>query len=162
MRTKSLAISILLAAALLFSGVVQAETPAAPAQSFQIGLHIGGAPFEGITIKKRITSRLVLEGLANLNDGIATGAGRILFDLGNRGNVFRYTGFGVGGGVTNLSLDPMSIIGVQAFIGLDTPLAFFSLTSPFSFSAEIVLQLTQMNGQLWTATGLNTGWHYWF
>lgn len=142
-----------------------AESGAASSgNTFQIGMHFGDLPFSGIAIKKRVSSGLMLEGMANLNEYVISASGRLLFDLGNRGHVFRYIGIGVGGGSATYITESMA--SVQGFIGIDYPINFFGLNQIFSFSTEIVMQATQVqvDGKptIVPKTGLNWGWHYWF
>ncbi|HHW11275.1 MAG TPA: hypothetical protein GXX29_15070 [Firmicutes bacterium] len=155
------------------SGVAAAEaTPGAGAKtgtadgkagnSFQIGMHFGDEPFSGISIKRRVSSGIIMEGIANLKDYCATGSVRILFDLGKRGSVFRYMGVGLGGGVVDIGIaEPTTLAGVQGFIGIDYP-----TLGVFSFSTEIMMQIihtrSKSQNQFLPKTGINWGWNYWF
>jgi len=163
---------IALLASLILSGPTFAAAPvaneAAPAaaitadNSFQIGVHFGDVPFSGISVKKRVSSGLIMEGIANLNESYATGGARLLFDLGKRGNVFRYMGVGVAGGVFGYNQSyPTTLSGIQGFIGIDYP-----TLGVFSFSTEIMIQMIKTDSVTETRyspkTGINWGWNYWF
>jgi hypothetical protein len=137
----------------------------------QIGVQYGHRPFSGITIKKHVTNKLMLQGTVALTERTGSVGTRLLFDLGVKGDVFRYAGIGatVGyypGWSESLGNHTKTEIGIEALIGIDYPLAFFGKNTPLSASLEVALQaISPLSGDSFSIlprTGVNAGLHYWF
>lgn len=137
----------------------------------QVGVQYAHRPFAGITVKKHISNKLMLQGTVALTEWTGSIGTRLLFDLGLKGDVFRYTGIGVAVGYNSNWSETLgdhyeTELGVEALIGIDYPLAFFGKNTPLSTSLEVAIQgISLLNSDTFKIvprTGVNAGLHYWF
>jgi hypothetical protein len=166
---------------LVLSIILTAALPAMAQQSqsgnrvtdsiLQVGVQTSYRPFGGITIKKHITNTLMLQGTVSLMESTGSFGTRLLFDLGTKGDVFRYTGIGVAMGYyadwsESLGEYMRKELGFEALIGIDYPLSFFGKDTPLSASLEVALQaigrLDDDTFKIHPRTGVNAGLTYWF
>lgn len=137
----------------------------------QVGVQYAYRPFSGIVVKGHVSDKLMLQGTVTLTEWNGSVGARLLYDLGVKGDVFRYTGFGAAVGYysdwsATLGDHYRTELGVEAFIGIDYPLTFFGKNTPLSASLEVALQaVTPLQSGTFSIvprTGVNAGLHYWF
>lgn len=114
-------------------------------------------------IRPQVVGRiLVNKDIADINVGV-----RALYSFGKVGEVDRYVGAGVGYSSKsyrnqfNDTDDKSSSYNGQILVGVEFPLAYKQLTTPFSLSVEALLQARkQSDGDLEVKNHIGIGIHY--
>lgn len=112
-------------------------------------------------IRPQVVGRiLVNKDIADINVGV-----RALYSFGKVGEVDRYVGAGVGYSSKSYrnqdTDDKSSSYNGQILVGVEFPLAYKQLTTPFSLSVEALLQARkQSDGDLEVKNHIGIGIHY--